>query len=70
MNGGTNMKKILNFLVDVLLATLAFVIADYVTTDVFCSENFWIKLFVFVIGYILAFGTQCIIMSCLKKTDR
>lgn len=60
-------KKIINFIVDVLLIGAAFSLTDIVLLKVFHSENLWLELGIYVVFYGVVFGAKRGIMLLWKK---
>lgn len=60
-------KKIINTIVDILLIAVVFAVTDTVMMKVFCSENLWLELGVYVVLYGLVFGAKSGIIHLWKR---
>ena len=49
-------KKIINFIVDILLITVAFAVTDILMVEVFHSDKMWLELLCYVVLYGILFG--------------
>lgn len=64
------MKKIINFIVDVLLIGIAFSLTDLFLLKVFHSENLWLELGLYIVFYAVVFGAKKGILLLWKKHRR
>ena len=51
-------KKIIGIIVDSLLITVALSVTDFVLLKLFHSENFWLKLGIYIVFYAIVFGSK------------
>ena len=51
-------KKIISFIIDILLIGTVFSVTDIVLREVFNSENLWLELGIYLVLYAIAFGTK------------
>ena len=63
-------KKIINFIVDVILIGIAFSLTDIVLLNVFHSENLWLELGLYIVFYAVVFGAKRGIVFLWKKYNR
>ena len=52
------MNNIIGILVDVILFAIVFVVTDAIQLNVFHSESFWLELVIYLVLYVIAFGTK------------
>ena len=60
-------KRIANAVVDVLLIAAVFGVTDILMQNVFCSENEWLELGIYLILYAAIFGAKSGIVYLWKK---
>ena len=60
-------KRILNTVIDILLITVAFGITDIFMQKVFCSENGWLEVGIYIVLYAVIFGAKSGIVHLWKK---
>ena len=63
-------KKIIHFVVDILLITVAFAVTDILMQKVFHSEKMWLELICYVVLYGILFGAKWAISKILMKVRK
>lgn len=51
-------KKIISFIIDILLIGTVFSVTDIVLREVFHSENLWLELGIYIVFYAMVFGAK------------
>ena len=51
-------KKIIGIIVDILLIMVVFSATDYVSLNVFHLDSFWIEAGIYIVFYVIAFGSK------------
>lgn len=64
------MKKICNFIIDILLITLAFAFTDAVMTSIFHGEHMLLELCIYIVFYGLLFGAKKGVIYLWKKAKQ
>lgn len=51
-------RKIIGFIIDVVLFGIIFSVTDLILINVFHSESFWLELGIYLVLYAIIFGTK------------
>lgn len=51
-------KKIIGIIIDILLIMVVLSVTDFVLLKLFHSENFWLKLGIYIVFYAIFFGSK------------
>lgn len=51
-------NKIIGIIVDILLVMVVFSVTDYVSLNVFHSDNLWLEAGIYIVFYIILFGSK------------
>ena len=51
-------KKLIGIIIDILLIMVVFSATDYVSLKVFHSNNFWLEAGIYIVFYVIVFGSK------------